>query len=191
MTQPQTKFPGRPSTFGGTPGQQGYFQKFADAGLVDRPALPKQKSWTGHTAGRILQGYSDHLCSRQTPSQRFARIPRFHKSRRRRTPPGSIKSRTIRADLKEIGFSTCPKPHRRQISFPHSRMANRVFHRACGESASPIHRGDARPSPVRALTSPTAGDEIPEDRPYDLSKKFNRRITAIKIRRANAKIGLK
>jgi hypothetical protein len=65
MTQPQAKFPARPSTFRGTPGRQGYFRKSVGAGSVDRQALPKQKSWTGHTAGRILQGYSDHLCSRQ------------------------------------------------------------------------------------------------------------------------------
>ena len=45
---------------------------------------------------------------------------------------GVIKSRTIKAHLKEIEFSTSPKPHRRQISFPHSRMANWVFHRAFG-----------------------------------------------------------
>jgi hypothetical protein len=42
MTQPQAKFPGRPSTFRGTPGPQGYFRKSGGANLVDRPALPKQ-----------------------------------------------------------------------------------------------------------------------------------------------------
>jgi hypothetical protein len=87
MTQPQAKFPGRPSTYRGIPGQQG----FADAGLVDRQTLPRQKSSIGHTIARILQGCSDDLCSRQSPSLRFARIPRFHKSRRRRTHPGPSK----------------------------------------------------------------------------------------------------
>jgi hypothetical protein len=91
MTRPQSEFPDRPSTFRGRPGRQGYFRKSVGAGLVDRQALPKQISWTGHTAARIQQGYSGDLFSRQTPSLRFARIPRFHKSRRRRTPPGTIK----------------------------------------------------------------------------------------------------
>jgi hypothetical protein len=91
MTQPQAKSPGCPSTYRGILGQQGYFQKFAGAGLVARQTLPRQKSSTGHTTARILQGCSDDLCSRQTPSQRFARIPRFHKSRRRRTHPGPLK----------------------------------------------------------------------------------------------------
>ena len=91
MTQAQAKFPGRPSTYRGTPGRRGYFQKSVAAGLVDRQTLPEQKSSTGHTTARIPQGCSDHLCSRQTPSQRLARIPRFHKSRRTQSPPGSVK----------------------------------------------------------------------------------------------------
>jgi hypothetical protein len=49
-------------------------------------------------------------------------------------------------------------------------MAN-FAHRSCDENVFPIHQGGATPSPVRALISLTAADEIREDGPYDLPGK--------------------